>query len=276
MRFRALGVDKGEADDALVAEVDIEPAFGGSSDEQLLSHLSPDTLQKKLLKIAREARAAEEEQGVSVLYLALGFMTWFEDANSDKAREAPLVLLPVKLERNERTSNFDLRLREDDLITNLPLQRRLKDDFGLKLPEIDPEEDWQPSDYFDAVEAIIVDQPRWRIDRDGIQLGFFSFAKLLMYLDLDPSAWPDGALEKHDLTRGLLFEGFEPEEPLFGSDDRLDDVLPPAELFHVVDADASQARAIEEVRSGRNLVVQGPPGTGKSQTITNKIGRAHV
>ena len=274
MRFRALGVDKGEADDTLLAEVGTEPAFGGSSDEQLLSHLSPDTLQKKLLKIAREARAAEEEQGVSVLYLALGFMTWFEDANSDKPREAPLVLLPVKLERNERTSNFDLRLREDDLITNLPLQRRLKDDFGLKLPEIDPEEDWQPSDYFDAVEAIIADQPRWRIDRDGIQLGFFSFAKLLMYLDLDPSAWPDGALEKHDLTRGLLFEGFEPEEPLFASDDRLDDVLPPAELFHVVDADASQARVIEEVRSGRNLVVQGPPGTGKSQTITNIIATA--
>ena len=31
---------------------------------------------------------------------------------------------------------------------------------------------------------------------------------------------------------------------------------------------------IEEVRSGRNLVVQGPPGTGKSQTITNIIAAA--
>ena len=31
---------------------------------------------------------------------------------------------------------------------------------------------------------------------------------------------------------------------------------------------------IEEVRSGRNLVVQGPPGTGKSQTITNIIATA--
>jgi len=41
-----------------------------------------------------------------------------------------------------------------------------------------------------------------------------------------------------------------------------------------VDADASQARVIEEVRSGRNLVVQGPPGTGKSQTITNIIAAA--
>jgi DNA replication protein DnaC len=51
-------------------------------------------------------------------------------------------------------------------------------------------------------------------------------------------------------------------------------VLPPEKLYHVVDADASQAKVIEEVRSGRNLVVQGPPGTGKSQTITNIIAAA--
>jgi primosomal protein N' len=51
-------------------------------------------------------------------------------------------------------------------------------------------------------------------------------------------------------------------------------VLPPSKLVHVVDADSSQARVIEEVRAGRNLVVQGPPGTGKSQAITNIIATA--
>ena len=274
MRFLALGTDKSSADNILLFENQLESALESGSDAKLPTRLGPDALQKKLLKINREARAALEAQGVSVLYLALGFLTWFEDANSDKPREAPLVLVPVQLERNDRSSTFDLRLREDDLITNLPLQRRLKDDFGLKLPEIEAEEDWQPSDYLEDVEAIIADQPRWKIDRDGVQLGFFSFSKLLMFLDLDPAAWPDGSLEQHDLTRGLLFEGFEPEEPLFGTEDRLDDVLPPEKLFHVVDADASQARVIEEVRCGRNLVVQGPPGTGKSQTITNIVAAA--
>lgn len=274
MRFRALGMDRKAAEASQDSEDWGALAIEGSLDEQLPSQLGPDALQKRLLKIAREARTAEEEQGISVLYLALGFLTWFEDPSSDKPREAPLVLLPVRLERNERTSTFDLRLQEDDLITNLPLQRRLKDDFGIRLPELDAEEDWQPAGYFDAVDAVIAAQPRWKIDRNGIQLGFFSFAKLLMYLDLDPSKWPDDTLEQHDLTRGLLFEGFEAEEPLFGPEDRLDDVLPPEQLFHVVDADASQARVIEEVRSGRNLVVQGPPGTGKSQTITNIIAAA--
>ena len=152
---------------------------------------------------------------------------------------------------------------------NLSLHQRLKDDFGVHLPEVEVEDGWQPSRYFDQVEAAITNQQRWLIDRNGIQLGFFSFSKLLMFLDLAPASWPDGALESHVLARGLLFEGFEPEPALFGAEDELDEVLPPSKLFHVVDADSSQARVIEEVRVGRNLVVQGPPGTGKSQTIAN-------
>jgi hypothetical protein len=189
-------------------------------------------------------------------------------------REAPLILLPVELVRNQRTSTYDIRIRDDDLVTNLPLQQRLKDDFGIYLPEIEVEEGWQPSGYFQQVETVIANRERWSIARDGMQLGFFSFAKLLMFLDLAPAAWPGSTLENHPLARGLLFEGFGSEPALFGAEDQLDVVLPPSKLFHVVDADSSQARVIEEVRAGRNLVVQGPPGTGKSQTITNIIAAA--
>jgi len=276
MRFRALGHDTQGKDDIVLSEA-VDEAVGEDrfTDTLLETRLGPDALAKKLLKIAREAKTAEEEQGINILYLALGFVTWFEDKVSDVAREAPLVLLPVELVRNQRTSTYDLRLRDEDVITNLPLQQRWQDDFGIRLPEIEtlPDE-WRTSDYFAQVEAITADRPRWRVDHNAIQLGFFSFSKLLMYRDLALDAWPDGALEAHELTRGLLYEGFGADTPLFGPDDRLDDVLPPEAIFHVVDADASQAKVIEEVRQGRNLVVQGPPGTGKSQTITNIIAAA--
>ncbi|PHQ63433.1 MAG: DNA helicase [Sphingobium sp.] len=276
MRFLGLGHDKAEAGEISLAD-EHEEIVGTDrfTDNQLETRLGPDALAKRLLKIAREAQTAEEEQGVNVLYLALGFVTWFEDKNSGVAREAPLVLLPVQLVRNQRTSSYDIRLRDDDLMTNLPLQQRWQDDFGILLPEIDDDaEGWRPSAYHQAVEEIIAARPNWRVDRNSMQLGFFSFSKLLMYRDLALEAWPQDALETHDLTRGLLYEGFEHEAPLFGRDDRLDDLLPPDKLFHVVNADASQAKVIEEVRVGRNLVVQGPPGTGKSQTITNIIAAA--
>lgn len=276
MRFKALGRDAKEAGEIVLAnDADRDVGEDRYTDNQLETRLGPDALAKKLLKIAREAKTAEEEQGVNVLYLALGFAIWFEDDASDVVRQAPLVLLPVELRRNERTSTYDLRLREDETPTNLPLQQRWADDFGIRLPDVDAGEDgWKPSRYHGQVEAIASARPRWRVDRDAIQLGFFSFSKLLMYRDLALDAWPNGALEAHELTRGLLYEGFEAEKPLFGPDDRLDDVLPPDRLFHVVDADASQAKVIEEVRQGRNLVVQGPPGTGKSQTITNIVAAA--
>lgn len=275
MRFLAIGRDKSDDDNEVhLATAADEPGDDRYTDLHLETRLGPDALQKKLLKIAREAQTAEEESGVNILYLALGFLTWFEDRNSGIEREAPLVLLPVELVRNPRTSTYDIRARDEEILTNLPLQQRLKDDFGIDLPEIDTEEEWKPSSYFQRVESVIAARDRWRVDRDAIQLGFFSFSKLLMYRDLDIGSWPDEALADHPLTRGLLYEGFASEEPLFGSEDRLDDLLPPERICHVVDADASQAKVIEEVRSGRNLVVQGPPGTGKSQTITNIIAAA--
>ena len=276
MRFLALGRDRdGESGDLVLANAGAQ-AFDENryTDAQLETRLGPDALQKKLLKIAREAQTAEEESGVNMLYLAMGFLTWYEDKSSSLPREAPLVLLPVELCRNARTSTYDIRAREEDTLTNLPLQQRLRDDFGIDLPELEIGEDWHPSDYFALVDGVISPRDRWKIDRDAIQLGFFSFSKLLMYRDLDIGTWEGDALAGHALTRGLLYEGFEREEPLFSPNDRLDDVLPPEKLFHVVDADASQAKVIEEVRSGRNLVVQGPPGTGKSQTITNIVAAA--
>ena len=276
MRFRANGHDQRDADEIVLAdEIDGDVGEGRHKDNLLETRLGPDALAKRLLKIAREAKTAEEEQGINILYLALGFATWFEDKESGVAREAPLVLLPVELVRDPRRSTYDLRVRPDDMMTNLPLQQRWQEDFGIRLPEIDNElGDWHPSDYHAQVEAIVAERPGWKVNRDAIQLGFFSFSKLLMYRDLALNAWPENALETHELTQGLLHEGFAHEPPLFGPDDRLDAILPPDKLFHVVDADASQAKVIEEVRAGRNLVVQGPPGTGKSQTITNIIAAA--
>ncbi len=104
---------------------------------------------------------------------------------------------------------------------------------------------------------------------------FFSFAKYLMYRDLDPATWPaHSPLEANPTLSRLLGDGFVSEPALCGESDKIDRLIPPATMVHVTDADSSQAVVIEEVRRGRHLVVQGPPGTGKSQTITNLIATA--
>lgn len=244
-----------------------------SSENGLQTRFGQSKLQRKLLGMSREAKTLEEEQGINALYLAIGFLRWFEDEHSEVERMAPLVLLPVSLKRNERTSTYDLEARGEDITTNEPLKHRLADDFGIKLPDVPDEEEWSPSDYFAQVKEAVSGQGRWSVDEDGLQVGFFSFAKLLMVKDLEPENWPED-ITSHPILAGLLVDGFGAEADDFPETDRLDSLFSPAELIQVVDADASQTLVIETVRKGRNLVVQGPPGTGKSQTITNIIASA--
>ena len=253
-----------------VGEVD-ESRF---TDRYLDTALGTDALQKRLLQLARDARTAEEEQGINVLFLAIGFLQWFEDKRSEVTREAPLILLPVELVRNERTSTYDVRAREDEILTNLPLQARLREDFGLSLPEVEVDDERTPSAYFELVREALSGKPRWNVDEHGIQLGFFSFAKQLMQRDLQQDEWPEGRLGADPTIRSLMVAGFEREPPMFGRGERLDPRMAPEQIVQVIDADAPQTRVIEEVRRGRNVIVQGPPGTGKSQTITNIIAAA--
>lgn len=248
------------------------------TDTKLQTKLKSEHLQKRLLEIFYEARTMMEEQGVNVLYLAFGQLRFREKLGSDEFRTAPLLLLPVELERKSVRQKFQLRWSGEDLQDNLSLREKLRVDFSVKLPDF-PEigETFDVKAYFDSISDAISSQNGWAVMADAIQLGFFSFAKLLMFLDLDPAKWPEGkAIDQNALVAGLLGEGFEQGDhgiPSSGSS-FLDKVIPAANLKHVMDCDSSQALAIETVRKGHSLVIQGPPGTGKSQSISNLIATA--
>ncbi|MGE4000873.1 MAG: AAA domain-containing protein, partial [Planctomycetaceae bacterium] len=164
---------------------------------------------------------------------------------------------------------------DEEINTNLSLQAKLKVDFGLRMPDVPEVEELVPEEYFAAIERIVSKQSRWKVHRNRMTVWFFSFAKFLMFGDLELDVWPEGKgpLE-HPLVGGLLGEAVCYEPPLLGEDEPLDSRISPQSLCHVVDCDSSQAAAVEEVRGGRNLVIQGPPGTGKSQSIANVIASA--
>lgn len=240
---------------------------------QLQTGLEPDVLPRRLFGIANEANSVLEEQGYTVLYLAIGFLEWKDSPASETFRQAPLILIPVDLSRTKVRESYRLSWTKEDIGTNLSLRERLLEN-GIALDDFEmPEDSLGIDDYLSSVSKAIRRQSEWRVTRNAY-LGFFSFTKFVMYKDLAPEGWPkDQGPADHPLIKRL----FDPsgDDQVGGDlydeseiDDRLDWKL----AHHVLDADPSQIVAIETVKAGRDLVVEGPPGTGKSQTIANLIG----
>jgi very-short-patch-repair endonuclease len=246
-----------------------------ASEELLPTNLTPESLQKRLLATWYAAHTHIEERGFNVLYLAVGMLEWYESDSSEKPLLAPLILVPVELERHTAAERFRLKWNGEDVEQNLSLIEKLKTDFGVTIPELPDVEDLVPTEYFETVAEAVRGLPRWKIHPERIALGFFSFSKLLMYRDLDPAGWAgEGSGRGAPVLASILTEGFPEPDLKFEETDRVDSLLPVRESSQVVDADSSQLLAILEARAGRHLVIQGPPGTGKSQTITNLIADA--
>lgn len=234
-----------------------------------------DTLTRK---IGSAARTAIEESGTNMLYLVFGFLEWYESEDSQQPRFAPLLTMPVMLERSggSKSAAFHCTVEYsgDDLSTNLSLVEKLRRDFGLEMPSLADED--TPESYFIRFAALLRHKKRWRI-RQQLSLSLLSFGKLLMYLDLDPKTWQAGtAISGHPIVKEL-FEGKKSEEISHAEEYPIDDPdLKPEVPNLVVDADSSQHSALINALRGQNLVIEGPPGTGKSQTITNLIAAALV
>ena len=231
-------------------------------------------LQSRLTATFRVARSSIEEQGVNILYAALGMLHWYDSPSSKTVRAAPLTLIPVTLTRTGARRRYSLTMSEDDITTNLSLKAKLQESFGISLPVLNNGGDLKIDQYFDKVAQAVADHPEWTIDRTRVHVGFFSFTKLLLYNDLDAAVW-DGHTPPadHPLIRRLFGDstaGDEPPSPV-ADGQPLDEHPDLPSIREVVDADASQTTAVLDVKAGKNLVIQGPPGTGKSQSITNLI-----
>jgi len=251
------------------------PSEPDSENQQKMRFLdtpyTAEILTARLSVVARESKSVLEEQGYTVLYLALGFLEWYEDPALDKPSRAPLILIPVELKREEVRDSFKLLWTNDEIMTNISLKEKLKD-VGVLLPDFEmPEDISGVDDYFSKVQAAISKQKNWKIFADTC-LDFFSFTKFVMYKDLDLTEWTG---EMNPANHHLISAIFNPETgspaiPGF-DEEEVDRQLKADFVYHILDADSSQIAVIEDIKAGRNLVIQGPPGTGKSQTIANAI-----
>lgn len=270
-----------------VPESSVDNDLGKHSDNVIQTSLYPYEMEARLKALLQASESAIQEMGANILYLAFGFIEWYESPNSDSARIAPLFLVPVRLHKgrlnqNTHTYEYTLSYSGEDIIPNLSLREKLRSDFAMALPDLD--ESTVPDDYFRKVQELIEgNQPRWRVRR-YISLALLNFSKLLMYLDLDPDRWPEDAniVDHTVVSRFLSGYGQEEDQDVeserdlgFGEEYLIDEMEEIHSTYPLIDdADSSQHSALIDAIDGKNLVIEGPPGTGKSQTITNLIAAA--
>lgn len=265
-------------DQALVEQPDFELDEQGRVtkhwDQHLSTRMTSAGLQKRLVDLHIDARTLQEDQGVNVLYLAVGYLKWRATSTPQVDRYAPLILIPVLLERSNAGDKFHLKWTGEDIEANLSLQLFLRREHELKLPDIVDFEALDVDGYLDSVAEMAEGKDGWGVLPNDAVLGLFSFAKFMMYRDLDPSLWKGlGGMENIPTLRGVVSDGF-PGASLSDEEANIDEIIPPKEMIHVVDCDSSQSLVVHDVRQGNSIVVQGPPGTGKSQTIANIISAA--
>jgi len=241
---------------------------------RLYADLAPADLSKRLVQMFRESRANLEETGANTLYLALGFLEWFESPSSTTARRAPILLLPMQIVRGAVSEPFRIRLAEDEPRLNSTLLEKMKRDFGIEITTLDElPQDESGLDIpliFDTFRRAVLEMPRWQVVEEA-HLGHFSFAKFLMWLDL---AARQDQLMGNAAVRHLVESGANPLPPVDFMTPQQVDERPPGEVFCPLDADSSQLAAVFAAEKGNSFVLQGPPGTGKSQTITNLVAHS--
>ncbi len=248
-----------------------EPPAAGTPRPRYRAVLDLDETQlhDRLFHLAREAESAQQEQGCDILYVALGLVEWKSGDDKPSSR-APLVLVPVELVRRSARDPYRLRPRDDDPQVNPVLAELCRREFGIALPELELAADDPFAALWRAVEEQVARLPGWRLHGEA-HLGLFSFAKLLMYLDLDPERWPEDALRRHELVRALAGMSATSIAAPRATEPAELDQRRPHEFYLVLDADSSQQIALMAAKEGQGMVIDGPPGTGKSQTITNLI-----
>lgn len=254
-----------------------EYAKDALSKNQVLVDLDQEELDKRAVEIYRKAQTSLKEGGSNTLFLAVGFLYWKQKDKEDRRYRAPLILLPVSLERKSVRSGVKIVASDDDPRFNTTLLEMLSKDFGIEikglhgsLPQdhsgVDVEGVWN------RVRHAIKDVSGFEVVEDVV-LGHFSFAKYLMWKDLvDRSE----ALRQSPVVNHLLETPREPYESdiSFVDSADIDKEFAPSDLLTPLPADSSQMSAIATADRGKDFVIIGPPGTGKSQTIGNLI--AHM
>ena len=226
---------------------------------------------KTLYAINKRIKLENEEKGLNIGYIAVGFLEWYESDDANSKVKSPLVLIPIKTEQDGRRDPLRISLNTNEEITFNPVvKKKLESDFNL-IFDIDPQNYETPSiqKILEQIKKITKNQLNWRVLNEAV-IDTFNFQNLAIWHDLDKNA---KLVIDNSFSRVLAGSELGDEGFVFEKEPDLDKTKARNNI-NIFEVDSSQQEAIYRARNGESFVIQGPPGTGKSQTITNIIAES--
>ena len=232
----------------------------------LVSSLTNAVLDKNIKTLYRGAKSSIEENGANTLFLACGFLKWFEKDRKEPCY-APVLLIPVELVKKFGIK-YTMRRRDEDVQFNVTVSEKLRQDFGIEFDEFSKtlpadENGVDVEKVFDAVKEAVSSLKGWEIVRSCV-LGLFSFSQFVMWNDMHSHR---DSIAQNKIVKSLINGQLEWEYENIASTGKVSE----DDVFLPIVADSSQLAAIKKAGEGASFVLHGPPGTGKSQTITSII-----
>ena len=191
-----------------------------------------------------------EENGANTLFVAMGFLQWFETDISKQARYAPILLYPIELIRKSSAKGYVIRYRDEEVQVNTTLLEKLRMDLNLEFPGLVPlpmdEHGVDMQKILNTIRTGILNKKGWDVI-DASYIALFSFNQFVMWNDI------------HSRSEELM------ENPIVGSlmQGQMNFVTPPlidskeidqTDLFFnnavLMDADSSQLVAVYSAAGG--------------------------
>jgi len=257
----------------------LRPAADGMEEErrQLLADLRRGTLRMRVaadrcaadaIEIFRRAHRTLDETGANPLYLVVGTLEHVDPETGQSGR-APLILVPLEIERISKAEGCRVRRAEADITINAALveflRQRHRLDLGLdELPEDEAGIDVR------AIVGRLTERigalPGWGVHLEA-HVACLDFRKWPIWTDIRDRR---AAVAAHPIVGTVLERRGVPAAIGHVALEERD----PAQLALPLPCDGSQLAAVLAAGARRSFVLQGPPGTGKSQTITNMVSHA--
>lgn len=232
------------------------------SNNRLASLHSEIELDRSLKLLYRESRTSIQENGSNSLFLAMGFLKWFETDLSEVPRFSPIILYPIEIVRKGGGSGYKIRFSDEEIQINTTLLEKIRNDLEIEIPGLNPlprdEKGIDVSYILNTMRTAVKDKSRWDVV-EWSYIGIFLFNQFVMWEDIRTRK--NDILENNNIKR-ILGEGQSEIKSMIDEET--------TSLF-LMPADSSQALAVNHSLKGEDFVLYGPPGTGKSQTITNII-----